>query len=296
MSPHGYLKISIAAAVATICLKMGAWWLTDSIGFLSDALESFVNLAGATFALVMVTLARTPADRDHPFGHGKAEYFSAGFEGILIFVAAIAILITSVERLIHPVELENFGSGTVLSILSTVINYLVARMLMSASGRLRSMALEADAKHLMTDVWTTVGVIAGVGLAMLTQTWWLDPVVAIAVAINILREGGSLVRRAFDGLMDKTLPPEEVDHLNDLLVKFCDKDCELGQLRTRGAGPQRFAYLEVRVAGHMSVDAAHDLVDRMEKTVLDETGIILNTHVEPRHDTRRASPADAPGT
>ena len=292
MTPHGYLKLSIAAAVASIVLKMAAWWLTDSMGFLSDALESFVNLAAAVFGLAMVTLARTPADHDHPFGHGKAEYFAAGFEGIMIFAAAIAILYTSGVRLFHPVALDHFGFGTALSVLSTLINYLVARQLIAAAGRFRSMALEADAKHLMTDVWTTVGVIVGVGLAMLTRMWWLDPVVAIAVALNILREGGSLVKRAFDGLMDKTLPETEVTQLNDLLVRFCDKNCELGELRTRGAGPQRFAHVEVRVAGHMSVDAAHALVDRMEQAVLDETGILLTTHVEPRHDPPTGKPAE----
>lgn len=285
MKAASYLKISIAAAVATILLKMAAWWLTGSVGYLSDGLESFVNLAGATFALYMVTLAAMPPDANHPFGHGKAEYFSAGFEGVLIFAAAVAILVTSVERLLVPVPLGNFGLGTTLSVLSTLINFFVARLLMKASRQLHSLALEADARHLMTDVWTTVGVIGGVGLAMLTEAWWLDPVVAIAVALNILREGGGLVRRAVDGLMDKSLPQVEQETLLVILKRYEADGCEFGTLLTRSAGAQRFAHIDVRVSGTMSVRDAHDLVDRIEHTVLNETGIVLTTHIEPQEQS-----------
>ncbi|MDD2686291.1 MAG: cation diffusion facilitator family transporter [Gallionella sp.] len=282
MKATSYLKLSIAAAVATILLKMTAWWLTDSVGYLSDGLESFVNLAGATFALYMVTLAAMPADAAHPFGHGKAEYFSAGFEGVLIFAAAIAIIATSVERFMLPVPLGNFGWGTALSVLSTLINFLVARLLLKASMQLHSIALEADARHLMADVWTTVGVIGGVGLAMLTEAWWLDPVVAIAVALNIMREGGGLVRRAVDGLMDRSLPQSEHAALHAVLARYEPEGCTFGELLTRSAGPQRFAHIDVRVAGSMSVSIAHDLVDRIEHAVLRETGIVLTTHIEPQ--------------
>ncbi len=285
MKAASYLKISIAAAVATILLKMAAWWLTGSVGYLSDGLESFVNLAGATFALYMVTLAAMPPDANHPFGHGKAEYFSAGFEGVLIFAAAVAIIVTSVERLLVPVPLGNFGLGTTLSVLSTLINFFVARLLMKASRQLHSLALEADARHLMTDVWTTVGVIGGVGLAMLTEAWWLDPVVAIAVALNILREGGGLVRRAVDGLMDKSLPQAEQETLLVILKRYEADGCEFGTLLTRSAGAQRFAHADVRVSGAMSVRDAHDLVDRIEHTVLNETGIVLTTHIEPQEQS-----------
>jgi cation diffusion facilitator family transporter len=285
MKAASYLKISIAAAVATILLKMAAWWLTGSVGYLSDGLESFVNLAGATFALYMVTLAAMPPDANHPFGHGKAEYFSAGFEGVLIFAAAVAIIVTSVERLLVPVPLGNFGLGTTLSVLSTLINFFVARLLMKASRQLHSLALEADARHLMTDVWTTVGVIGGVGLAMLTEAWWLDPVVAIAVALNILREGGGLVRRAVDGLMDKSLPQAEQETLLVILKRYEADGCEFGTLLTRSAGAQRFAHIDVHVSGTMSVRDAHDLVDRIEHTVLNETGIVLTTHIEPQEQS-----------
>lgn len=283
MKAASYLKLSIAAALATIVLKMLAWWVTGSVAYLSDGLESFVNLAGATFALYMVTLAAMPADADHPYGHGKAEYFSAGFEGVLIFGAALAIIATAVARLMHPLPLENFGWGTVLSIISTAINFLVARLLMKASRQLHSLALEADARHLMTDVWTTVGVIVGVALAMLTEAWWLDPLVAIAVALNILREGGGLMRRAVDGLMDKSLPQRDIDDLRRILGRFNCEGCDFTELRTRQAGPQRFAHVDVLVAGTMTVQEAHDLVDRIEHAVLKETDIVLTTHVEPVH-------------
>lgn len=282
MKAASYLKLSIAAAVATIVLKMAAWWLTGSVGYLSDGLESFVNLAGATFALYMVTLAAMPPDADHPFGHGKAEYFSAGFEGVLILAAALAIIVTAIERLLVPVALGNFGWGTGLSVLSTLINFFVARLLMTASRQLHSLALEADARHLMTDVWTTVGVIVGVGAAMLTEAWWLDPVVAIAVALNILREGGGLVRRAVDGLMDKSLPQSEQEAVHAILKCYEADGCRFGPLLTRSAGAQRFAHVDVRVSGAMSVRSAHDLVDRIEHAVLRKTGIVLTTHVEPQ--------------
>jgi cation diffusion facilitator family transporter len=201
---------------------------------------------------------------------------------VLIFAAAGAIIVTSIERLLVPVPLGNFGLGTTLSVLSTLINFFVARLLMKASRQLHSLALEADARHLMTDVWTTVGVIGGVGLAMLTEAWWLDPVVAIAVALNILREGGGLVRRAVDGLMDKSLPQPEQEAVHAILQRYAADGCKFGSLLTRSAGAQRFAHVDVRVSGTMSVRVAHDLVDGIEHAVLKETGIVLTTHVEPQ--------------
>lgn len=281
MKATSYLKLSIVAAIATIVLKMLAWWATDSIGYLSDAMESFVNLAGATFALTMVALARTPADADHPYGHGKAEYFSAGFEGILIFGAAVAILVSSVDRIFYPVPLENLGAGTLLSMVSTLINFVVARLLLAASVTHRSLALEADSRHLMTDVWTTVGVITGVGLAMLTRNWWIDPLVAIAVALNILREGFHLVRSAVDGLMDKALGADETAQLNGVFAAFKDQGCQFANLRTRSAGQQHFAHVDLRLPGTMSVAEAHRIADAVEDKAFADTTIVLTTHIEP---------------
>src|SRR5574338_400022 len=192
-SPIRYIKLSIVAAIATIALKMGAWWVTGSVGLLSDALESFVNLAGACFALWMIALSRMPADEGHPYGHGKAEYFSAGFEGMLIFGAALAIIAAAVDV------------GLAFSAFSTLINFLVARVLFRAAKEHHSVALDGDARHLMTDVWTSVGVIAAVAMVAATGWLWLDPVIAMAVGANIMREGGHLVHGATQGLMDRAL-------------------------------------------------------------------------------------------
>ena len=187
--PKTLLLISACTAVLTIILKMGAWYVTGSVGLLSDGLESFVNLAGAVFALLMVTIAERPADADHPHGHHKAEYFSSGFEGVLIFAAALGILWTAIDRLFHPQPLEQVGWGLVLSVLSTILNGLVAWILFRAAKLYNSIALEADGKHLRTDVYTSIGVMSGIGLVMLTGWQWLDPVVAILTALHILREG-----------------------------------------------------------------------------------------------------------
>ena len=280
MQASSWLKLSILAAIATILLKMVAWWLTDSVGYLSDALESFVNLAGATFAFAMVSLARMPADSDHPFGHGKAEYMSAGFEGILIFAAALGIIFAAVERWLNPVGLSHLGSGMAFSLVSTGINFIVAQLLLKASREHRSLALEADARHLMTDVWTSFGVIAGVGLATYFEYFWLDPLVAIGVALNILREGWGLIREAFDGLMDRALPADDQALLSELLAQFNDR-CQMTHLRTRVSGPQRFATVNVLLPGETSVAKAHDLADEIEALVDEKLGIVLTTHIEP---------------
>ena len=188
MQVSAYLKLSIAVALATIALKTGAWWVSDSVSLLSDALESLVNLAGAMFALAMVTVAARPADDDHPYGHHKAEYFSSGFEGVLIFVAALAIIVAAVDRLLNPRPLEAVGLGLLLSVVSSAMNGALAWSMLKKARSARSMALEADARHLFTDVWTSAGVVAGLLAVMYTGWQWLDPVIAIAVALNILRE------------------------------------------------------------------------------------------------------------
>lgn len=209
MDRHHFAWLSIAAAVFTIALKTLAWWVTGSVGLLSDALESFVNLAGASFALWMILVTRAPPDRQHPFGHGKAEYFSSGFEGILILGAALAIIWAAVERLLAPQPIESPGWGLAWSAAATAINFAVARVLAGAGERFNSIALRADSRHLMTDVWTSVGVIAGVALVAITGWLRLDPLIAIAVGLNITREAWHLLQESVDGLMDRSLDRED---------------------------------------------------------------------------------------
>lgn len=286
ITPHQALLLSLAAALTTIAMKTGAWWLTGSVGYLSDALESLVNVAGASFALLMLTYAKKPADRNHPYGHGKAEYFSAAFEGGLIFLAALAILVTAVQRLLDLQPVEGLSLGTVLSVAASVINLLVARILLAVGRQHRSMALIADARHLMTDVWTTVGVIVGVALAGLSGLDWLDPLVAILVALNILREGWQLLRRSAGGMMDEALDDETVDRLNALLHELATPNCTLANLRTRAAGAMRFAEVDLRVPGDWSVRRAHDLADALELAAGDHD-IALSTHIEPAEEGAR---------
>ena len=294
ITPRQALLVSVLAALLTISIKGAAWRLTGSVGYLSDALESLVNLAGATFALIMVTYAHRPPDDDHPFGHGKAEYFSAAFEGGLIFIAALAILAAAIERLINPRELGDLGLGTLLSILATVLNLLVARLLFRVGREHRSIALEADARHLMTDVWTTIGVILGVALASLSGLGWLDPLVAIVVAVNILREGWHLMYRAVNGLMDRALSDEQVLQIEAILNSYSEQHgARFLNLRTREAGARQFAQVDVRVPGDWSVTRAHDLADAVEREVKASTHTLLSTHIEPMsaHPERDSLPA-----
>ncbi|MBK6470799.1 MAG: cation transporter [Betaproteobacteria bacterium] len=253
MEVRTYLKISIAVALATIALKTGAWWVSASVSLLSDALESLVNLAGAMFALAMVTIAARPPDDDHPYGHHKAEYFSSGFEGVLIFAAALAIVIAAVHRLISPQPLEAVGLGLVLSVVSSVMNGVLAWTMLRKARAARSMALEADARHLFTDVWTSAGVVVGLLAVMATGWQWLDPVIAIAVALNILREGASLVWRSAGGLMDEALEPDARAEIDKVLQGFEHHAIRFDHLVTRRAGQRRFVDL------HMHMPAAWTL-------------------------------------
>ena len=248
MQVSAYLKLSVAVAMATIGLKAGAWWLTGSVSLLSDAMESLVNLAGALFALAMVTLAAQPPDDDHPYGHHKAEYFSSGFEGVLIFVAALAIIWAAVDRLMNPQPLESLGIGLALSLISTALNGALAWAMLRKSREHRSMALEADARHLFTDVLTTVGVVAGLVAVSVTGWLWLDPVIAIAVAANILREGASLVKRSFDGLLDQSVEPETHEAIQQVLSSFAHaKTVRFDHVTTRRAGQRRFVDLHMHM-------------------------------------------------
>jgi len=253
MQVSSYLKLSVAVAVATIVLKTGAWWLTGSVSLLSDALESLVNLAGAMFALTMVTLAAQPPDEDHPYGHHKAEYFSSGFEGVLIFVAALAIIWAAAQRFMAPQPIEQVGLGLALSVVSSAMNGALAWAMLRKAHEHRSMALEADARHLFTDVWTSVGVVLGIIAVVLTGWLWLDPVIAVLVALNILREGGSLVWRSADGLMDRAVEPDVRADIEKTLDEFRHQAIRFDHVTTRRAGQRRFVDM------HMHMPAAWTL-------------------------------------
>ena len=284
-SLHRYAWLSIAAALATILLKGAAWWLTGSVGLLSDALESFVNLAGAIMALAMLSLAATPADENHAFGHGKAEYFSSAFEGFLIFVAAIGIAVAAGQRLLQPQPLEAVGVGLAVSVVASVINAATAMVLLRVGRQYRSITLEADAYHLLTDVWTSVGVIAGVGLVWATGWLWLDPAIALVVAANILWTGWQLLRRSAAGLMDVSVPPEERLAIDGVLARYREQGLEFHALRTRQAGARAFVTLHVLVPGEWTVQTGHEWCDRIEadiRAVLNHAHV--TTHLEPKDD------------
>jgi cation diffusion facilitator family transporter len=274
--------LSIAAAITTISLKAAAWWITGSVGLLSDALESFVNLAGASFALWMIVVARLPPDDEHPFGHAKAEYFSSGFEGVLIVGASIGIAWTAIERLLAPQPLEAIGLGLVLSLLATAVNLGVAVALRRAARRFDSIALEGDARHLMTDVVTSVGVIAAVGAVTLTGWWVLDPLIALAVGANILFEGVRLIRASVDGLMDRSLEDAVQTRLREALDTMAAEGVHWRELRTRRAGSQAWIDVIVRVPGDWTVSRGHEALDRVESALAAVVpGATVLTHLEP---------------
>jgi cation diffusion facilitator family transporter len=268
MQVASYLKLSVAVAVATIVLKTGAWWLTGSVSLLSDALESLVNLAGAMFALAMVTLAAQPPDDDHPYGHHKAEYFSSGFEGVLILVAALAIIWTAVQRWLHPQPLEGLGLGLVLSVVSSILNGLLAWAMLRKARQHHSMALEGDARHLFTDVWTSAGVVAGLIAVQFTGWIWLDPLLAIAVALNIVREGVSLVHASATGLMDQALEPEVQAKIDGVLAGFGQRVTRFDHVTTRRAGQRRFVDLHMHLPSGWALGRAAELRDEVERELM----------------------------
>ena len=277
--------LSIGAAILTIALKTGAWAITGSVGLLSDAAESFVNLAAASVALVVVHWADRPPDEEHAYGHEKADYLSAGLEGALILIAAVTISVAAVRRLIDPHPLDSVGLGLGITVVATLVNLLVARVLIQAGTEYRSLTVEADGRHLMTDVWTSIGVIVGVAAVALTGFDRLDPIIALLVAANIIRVGWSLVRSAFGGLMDRALEPEELAAINAVLDRFAGDDVQFHALRTRRAGRRAFVTLHVLVPGSWSVQAGHDLVERVEAEL--RAGLepaTVFTHLEPIED------------
>jgi cation diffusion facilitator family transporter len=259
--------LSIGAAAVTIALKLTAWRLTGSVGLLSDALESFVNLAAALMMLVMITVAARPPDERHAFGYDKAEYFASGAEGALILLAAVAIGWAAVGRLLHPEPLERVGLGLALSVLASAVNLAVGRVLLAAGRRHHSIALEADGHHLMTDVWTSAGVLAGIGLVAATGFLPLDPLVALAVAAQIVWTGAKLVRRSWKGLLDASLPAAELAALRAVLERHAADEIRFHAVRTRQAGARRFVSMHVLVPGAWTVRRGHELLERIEDEV-----------------------------
>ncbi|MFP5305976.1 MAG: cation diffusion facilitator family transporter [Gammaproteobacteria bacterium] len=301
-SPIAFARLSIAAALATMALKLLAWWLTGSVGLLSDAMESVVNLSAALVALWMLRLALTPPDDEHAYGHGKAEYFAGGFEGALIAVAAISIAWAAWPRLLDPQPLQQTGAGLAVCALAALINWAVARALLAAGRRHRSVALEADGHHLMTDVWTSAGVIGGVALVSVSGWLILDPLLGLAVAVNILWTGWRLLRESAAGLMDAAWPAAERARLDAILDGFRADGIDFHAVRTRRSGARRFVSFHVLVPGRWSVQQAHDLVERIEGRIAAELAPVgVLTHLEPIEDPRshrdlaldRAPPAGA---
>lgn len=264
-----FLLLSIAAAILTISLKSGAAILTGSVGFLSDALESGVNLIAAVVALIAIRIAAKPADANHNFGHGKSEYVSALVEGAMIFVAAALIIYTAIGRLVDPTPLEQVGVGLFLSVAATLINLGVGLALLRAGKQYRSAALDADGHHLLTDVWTTAGVVAGIAAVALTGWVWLDPVIALLVGVNILWMGYKLLKSSLSNLISEALPPEDVDVLKHVLAKFeAQHGVGIEDLRTVASGRQRLVYLTMTVPGDWTVEYAHGLADALEAAIL----------------------------
>lgn len=273
MTPKTLLKLSIAVAVVTIALKTGAWAITGSVGLLSDAMESLVNLASAVFGLVMVTIAARPPDEDHPYGHHKAEYFSSGFEGILIIAAALGIVWAAGHRLLDPQPLEQVGWGLALSVASSALNGLLAWQMFRAARVHRSIALEADARHLVTDVWTSGGVVLGLVLVQFTGWLWVDPLLAIGVALNIMKEGVHLMWRSSQGLMDEALEPEVLATIQQTLDTFAPPRGEFNTIRfdhlaTRKAGQRRFADFHMHLPPNWTLARAAAVRADVEKALM----------------------------
>ncbi|NKF22349.1 cation diffusion facilitator family transporter [Solimonas marina] len=277
--------MSIAAALATMALKLGAWWLSGSVGLMSDALESFVNLGSGIVAFVTLRWAEQPPDDGHEFGHDKAEYFSSGFEGALIFIAALVILWHAVPRLLLPQPLDRPGIGLAVAVVAGLINLFAALALLRGAQRLRSPALEADARHLLSDVWTTVGVVAAVALVALTGWLWLDALIAIVVALYLLWVGQRLLRSSASGLLDPAWPADERAALDAVLDAYRAQGIAFHAIRTRSAASRRFVSLHVLVPGAWTVQRGHDLLESIEQAVAARVGTVsILTHLEPIED------------
>jgi cation diffusion facilitator family transporter len=280
-----YAWLSIAAAITTISLKAGAYLLTGSVGLLSDAIESIINLVAAGMALWMLTIAARPPDESHMYGHDKAEYFSSTVEGILILVAAGGIAYTAVERLLEPVPLTQLGLGLGISSAASLVNFIVAHVLLTAGEKYRSITLEADGHHLMTDVWTSIGVLVGVGAVALTGWHILDPLVALGVVANIIWTGIRLVRRSVAGLMDASLSEKDQQKIETVLSKYREKGIEFHALRTREAASRRFVSVHVLVPGDWTVHDSHHIAEDLENDIRQVIrDAVVFTHLEPVED------------
>jgi cation diffusion facilitator family transporter len=275
--------LSIATSLLTLALKFGAYFLTGSVSLLSDALEAFVNLAAGMIAFGALTIAARPADASHSYGHDKAEYFASGVEGVLILVAAGSIVYAAVPRLFAPQPLEHLGVGLAISVVAAGANYATARLMLNVARRHDSITIEADARHLLTDVWTTSAVVAGLLVVWFVPGWYiLDPIMAIAVAAHIVLTGIDLLRRSTNGLMDAALPDEEIERIERVLVTNMPPHAAYQAMRTRKAGSRRFIEFSLLLPGMTSVSAAHDLCDRLEAAIqeaLPNASVLI--HVEP---------------
>lgn len=282
-----YAWLSVSAALLTILLKAGAYFLTDSVGLLSDAIESTANLVAAVVALIVLTVAAQPPDEEHAYGHTKAEYFASGVEGTLILVASLTIGIAAVNRLMDPQPIEQIGVGIIISIIAALLNLVVARILYRAGSQYRSITLVTDAKHLMTDVWTTAGVLVGVGAVGITGWVWLDPVIALVVAIQILISGIKILRESVGGLMDVGLPADEIEQIVGILNAHTQDGVQYHALRTRQSGAQRFMSVHLQVPGDWSIQKGHSLLEDIESDVRSSLEpISVFTHIEPLEDPR----------
>ena len=268
LTPQRLLLASVVVAIITITLKTLAWYITDSVGLLSDAMESLVNLASAIFGLLMVTIAQRPADDDHPYGHHKAEYFSSGFEGVLIIAAAVGIVWASGHRLMVPQPIEQVGWGLALSIISSALNGWMAWVMFRAAKVHRSIALDADARHLVTDVWTSVGVVVGISAVALTGWLWLDPVVAIGVALNILWEGAHLMWRSSQGLMDEAAEPDVLRQIQKTLDEFAHPTVRFDHVTTRRSGQRRFVDMHMHMPASWSLGRAAAVRSSVEQALM----------------------------
>lgn len=281
-----FMYLSIAAAVVTILLKFYAYFVTGSMGLLSDALESFVNLFAAIFALVMLNVSQKPADEGHEFGHSKAEYFSSAAEGALILIAAFTIICSAVPRLIDPRPIENIQTGLLFSLLASLVNLVVGVILVRNGKKRSSLLLEADGKHLMTDVWTSAGVIVAIVIVKFTGWLIFDPIIAMLVALNIIYTGYKLITRSASGLMDATIPAEDLKKITDYLDSLKEQQIVYHSLLTRVAGRRKFIALHVLVPGKWTVKQAHDHADEIEETIVNmfDEPVTVQTHLEPVED------------
>lgn len=279
--------LSIGAALVTILLKSVAYHITGSVGLLSDALESLVNLVAAIAALSVLYIAQRPPDEDHAYGHTKAEYFSSIFEGILILVAAIGIAATAINRFIHPKDIEQVYMGLGVSLVATLINFIVARKLFAGGKKFRSITLEADAHHLMTDVWTTLGVVIGVGIVGITHLQFLDPLIAVVVAFQIVLSGISLIRQSALGFMDTAIPQEDIAIVESILKRYCSNGITYHGLKSRQSASRRFVSFHVLVPGSWTVRKGHNLLEKIEYDIHQKLEkVTVFTHLEPINDPR----------